>query len=62
MVTTIGASPLLVREALLTAGGYFFDMLSIVNDEYKMKIDENLKSLADQLIQERQNYENEPII
>lgn len=61
VVIEIGASPQLVREVLPTASMFFVDMLSIVNDEYKMRLDDDLKSLADQLTGDKTKYESEPI-
>lgn len=59
VVIGIGASPQLVREVLSTASTLFVDMLSIVNDEYKMKLDDELKSLTDQLTGDKTKYESE---
>ena len=61
VVIEIGASPQLIREVLPTASIFFVDMLSIVNDEYEMKLDDKLKSLADRLTGDKTKYESESI-
>jgi hypothetical protein len=61
VVIEIGTSPQLVREVLPTASIFFVDILSIVNEEYKMNLDQDLKSLSDQLTGDKTRYENDSI-
>ncbi len=61
VVIGIGTSPQLVREVLPTASMFFVDMLKIVNDEYKMNLDAELKVLVDQLTSDKKKYEKDAI-